>query len=130
MTPLALFILPGTFAVCRLPSNAPIPDWARGEFVSIARTRDELSIVCAQENVPTQIQCERDWRILGIAGQLDFGLTGILASIAAPLAQAHIPIFAVSTFDTDYILVRAHDLENATQVLARAGHPIEKRDAP
>jgi uncharacterized protein len=128
MTTLSLFILPGTFAVCRLPSDAPIPGWARGEFVSIARTHDELSIVCTQENVPAQTRCERDWRIVGIAGQLDFGLTGILASIAAPLAQARIPIFAVSTFDTDYILVRAHDLENAMNVLARAGHQIEKRD--
>ncbi len=125
MSTLTLLVLPENFAVCRLPADVPLPNWARGEFVSITRTHDELSIVCAQENLPDTIQCERDWRALRVVGQLDFGLTGILASLAAPLAEAGISIFAISTFDTDYILVKQISLDHAMQVLMRAGHHIE-----
>jgi len=117
--------LPDTFAICRLAASAPIPAWARGDFLSITRTRDELSIVCAQPNVPAGIRCERDWCALQVVGQLDFALTGILASLSAPLADAGISIFALSTFDTDYVLVKARDLENAIRVLREAGHKIK-----
>ncbi len=125
MSTLTLLVLPEKFAVCRLPADVPLPNWARGKFVSITRTHDELSIVCAQENLPDTIQCERDWRALCVAGQLDFGLTGILASLAAPLAEAGISIFAISTFDTDYILVKQISLDHAIQILMRVGHHIE-----
>lgn len=122
--PLTLVILPDAFAICRLDPSAPIPHWARGDFITITRTRDELSIVCAQANVPDDVRAERHWRALKIEGQLDFALTGILASIATPLADAGISIFALSTFDTDYVLVKAEKLELAIQVLQQAGHAI------
>ena len=124
MKSLTLSVLSDTFAICRLAASAPIPAWARGDFLSITRTRDELSIVCAQSNVPAGIRCEHDWRALQVVGQLDFALTGILASLAAPLADAGISIFALSTFDTDYVLVKARDLEKAMRVLQGAGHRV------
>ncbi len=123
---LTLSILLDTFAVCRLASNAPIPSWVttRG-LVSITRTRGELSIVCAQRDVPVDIRCERDWRALKVDGTLDFTLTGVLAALAAPLADAGISIFAISTFDTDYLLVKETNLPCAIQVLSAAGHKIK-----
>ena len=121
---LTLAILADTFTVCRLAPDAPIPDWARGDFVSITRTRDELSIVCPQNIVPENVQCENNWRAFKIAGQLDFALIGILASMATPLAQASIPVFAISTFDTDYVLVKAQDLSRAQEALTQAGHQV------
>lgn len=126
MTALTLAILPDTFAVCRLAADAPIPAWARGDFISITRTRDELSIVCPQNDVPRDLKCERDWRALRVVGTLDFALTGILASLAMPMADADIPIFSISTFDTDYLLVQSRDLERALSALTQAGHTIEK----
>ena len=121
----ALALVPDLLTICRLDARAPIPGWARGDFVAITRTRDELSIVCAQSNAPDGIVCERDWRALRVVGQLDFTLTGILAALSAPLADAGISIFAISTFDTDYVLVKARDLDKATRVLQEAGYKIE-----
>jgi len=120
---LTLSVLPDTFAVCRLDAGAPVPDWAR-DFFSITRTRDELSIVCPQRDVPPGIRCERDLRSLRVEGKLDFSLTGILASLAAPLADAGISIFALSTYDTDYLLVKEKHLPRAVQVLSASGHKI------
>ena len=120
---IALSVLPETFAICRLAPATPIPKWALDSF-SITRTRDELSIVCAQRDVPAGIRCERDWRALKVDGTLDFALTGILASLAAPLADAGISIFAISTYDTDYLLVKETNLPRAVQVLFAAGHKI------
>ena len=122
--PLTLSILPDLFAVCRLDAGAPIPSWVTtGDLLSLTRTRDELSIVCAQQ-VPEYVRCERNWRALKIEGPLDFALTGILASLAAPLAQAGISIFAISTFDTDYVLVKQDKLEQAIRTLQDAGHQV------
>jgi hypothetical protein len=122
-TGLKLETIPGTYAVCRLGPGEPIPDWAtRGAFFSISKSATELSILCAQTEVPAEIRSEKDWSLVKVVGPLDFGLTGVLASLAEPLAEAKISIFAVSTFDTDYLLVKAADLENALSVLARAGH--------
>ncbi len=123
---LTLAILPDTFAVCRFAADAPIPSWVtNGNFVSLTRTRDELSIVCAQRDVPDDIRCERDWRALKVEGPLDFALTGILASIAAPLADAGISIFAISTFDTDYVLVKQDKVgaSNSSTAKRRARDP-------
>ncbi len=125
MIALTLELLPETFAVCRLDAPAPIPAWATtAAFFSITRTRAELSLVCAQANVPAAIRCERNWRALRVVGQLDFALTGILASLAAPLADVGISIFALSTFDTDYVLIKQASLDHAIQVLTRAGHRL------
>ena len=90
-------------------------------FVSITRTRDELSIVCNERNVPSGVKVDRGWRVLKVEGPLDLSLTGILASIAVPLAEAKINLFAISTFDTDYVLVKAEKLDRAIEVLRRRG---------
>lgn len=122
---LTLSILPDVYAVCRLDPNASIPSWVtKRDFFSITRTRDELSIVCPQRDVPAGIQCERDWRCLKVDGTLDFALTSVLVSLAAPLAEAGISIFAISTFDTDYVLVKQENLERTISVLSQAGHQI------
>jgi hypothetical protein len=122
---LILSVLPDTFALCRLNNNAQIPEWAlAGKFFSITRTLDELSIVCPQDHVPEEIQCEKGWRCLKVEGRLDLSLTGILASLAVPLAQAGISIFAVSTYETDYILVKEIVLEKVVAVLIQAGHQV------
>ncbi len=122
---LTLSIQPDTLAICRLDPAAPIPSWVTTrDFVSITRTRDELSIVCAQRDMPAGIRCERDWRALKVDGTLDFALTGILASLTAPLADAGISIFAISTFDTDYLLVKETNLQRTIAVLSQAGHQV------
>ncbi|MGL4966842.1 MAG: ACT domain-containing protein [Inquilinus sp.] len=118
---LTLSLLPETLAVARLPAAATLPGWVdwSDPFVTVSRTRDELSIVCPQARLPTDAQAERGWRGFKVEGPLDFALTGILARLAAPLAEAGISIFAISTYDTDYLLVRAGDLDAATAVLQR-----------
>lgn len=124
---LTLSLHPGRFAVCRLAPQTELPPWAlRGSFASITRSPGELSIVCAEENVPAHIPAERGRRLLGVRGPLDFSLTGILAALAAPLAAARISIFAVSTFETDYLLVADAVLDQAIAVLEQAGHVILK----
>lgn len=116
---LSLLIMPDKLAICRLEKNAPIPSWVTNDsFFSITKTADELSIVCPENNVPDDIQSEKNWRALKIIGPLDFSLTGVLASLANPLAEAKISIFAISTFDTDYILVKNEKLEEAIKVLS------------
>lgn len=118
-----LFWLPESLAVARLEDRA-LPAWAieAEGFLSVTRTREELSIVCDEARLPLDIRAERGWRAFGVQGPLDFGLTGILASLAQPLAEAGISLFAVSTFDTDYVLVRAQDKDRAEAVLQAAGH--------
>lgn len=123
MAALTLVPLEGTFAVCRLAADAPVPGWAAGgPFVSITRTGDELSVVCREEAVPAGVRCEWGWRCLRVAGTLDFSLVGVLASLVGPLAGAGVSVFAVSTFDTDYLLLKASDFERGVAVLRRAGH--------
>ena len=122
---LTLSVLPNLFAVCRLASDAPLPDWATAtDFFSITRTTDELSIVCRASQVPPEVQSERGWRCLKVNGPLDFSLTGVMVSLAAPLADAAISIFGLATYDTDYLLVKAEDLGRAIHVLTAAGHTI------
>lgn len=118
-------LLPGTYAVCRLPADAPWPAWAAGDFVSLSRSVEELSVVCPEGAVPEGVAREGSWRCLRVAGTLDFALVGVLASLAKPLAGAGVGIFAVSTFDTDYLLVRQADLGRAGAALTGAGHGIE-----
>jgi len=123
--PLQLTILPQQLAVCRLPPHAPIPAWATdGPLWSLARTPDELSLVCAEAQVPPGVTAERGWQALVVAGPLDFALTGILHAITGPLAAAAISLFALSTYDTDYVLIRATDLERAVAALRTAGHTV------
>jgi hypothetical protein len=130
MTPrLDLRLASGRFAVCRLDASAEIPGWALGggEFTSITRTAAELSIVCAEAAVPEGTKCERGWRLLAVEGPLDFALTGILVSLARPLADARISIFAISTYDTDCLMVREQDLAKAVHTLEAAGHTVKQQ---
>jgi hypothetical protein len=120
-----LCLLAGRFAICRLPADDAVPAWAAGgPFSSITRTSDELSIVCAEGLAPAGSPGEGGWRVFQVAGPLDFSLTGILAAIASPLAKAGVSIFAVSTFLTDYILVKEENLASAVEALRTAGHSV------
>ena len=119
-----LTILPDILAVCRLSPTTDIPQWAlqsRG-LLSITYTSDELSLVCLEEMVPDSVQYRGSWRAIKVQGPLDFSLTGILVALAAPLAEANIPIFALSTFDTDYLLLQDEHLRQAEGVLEQNGH--------
>ena len=114
--------------VCRWAPDTEIPQWALsgGGFVSVTRTADELSLVCGERAVPQGIQCEPGWRIFKIDGPLDFALTGILASVAQPLAEAGVSIFAISTYYTDYVMVKEQDVEKAAHALEAAGHQVKR----
>jgi hypothetical protein len=121
----ALVVLPELYAVCRLDAGASVPPWAiAGSICSITRTAEELSIVCVQDTVPDGILCERGMRCLRVAGTIPFSVVGILASLTAPLAEAEISVFALSTFDTDYLLVKERDLAATVDVLRRLGSVI------
>ena len=125
MPRLRLLGIQGTFAVCKLPAGSPIPSWATtGDLYSVSRTADELSVVCRERIVPEGVVCERDWRCLRVAGAMPFSVVGVLASLTTPLAEAGISVFAVSTFDTDYLLVKADDFEAAVDALRRQGHAL------
>lgn len=119
-----LTLLDGEYAIWKLPPDAEVPSNIRGNFLSVTQTRDELSVVSSVEGVPSDAEVEAGWACLKVAGPLEFELTGVLASLSAPLAEAKIPIFVVSTFDTDYVLVHLENLENARRVLEAAGHNI------
>lgn len=122
---LSLMLLPSTLAICRLEPAAALPAWAAaGSFYAVTRTSEELSVVCEQHLVPADVTCQRDWRCLQVAGPLDFALTGVLARLAAPLADAAIPIFVISTYDTDYLLVQANQLAATADALRAAGHAV------
>jgi hypothetical protein len=95
-----------------------------GNFFSITRTADELSVVCQQSNVPEEVQAELDWRAFKLEGPIDFGVTGVLYKLTEPLAQAQIGIFAISTYDTDYLLVKDANLLAAVEALTQAGYTI------
>lgn len=119
-----LALLPISFAVCRLAPDAQLPAWAlpQRSLLSITYTDEELSLVCPASVVPHDVRSERNWRAIKVQGPLDFSLTGILASIATPLAAAHIPLFAISTFDTDYILVKEQHIDHAKSILEQKEH--------
>ncbi|HEX3873849.1 MAG TPA: ACT domain-containing protein [Solirubrobacteraceae bacterium] len=121
----ALTTLGGRFAVCRLGPDAATPAWATGSLVSITRTRRELSVVCRAEAVPPGVTAETDWRVLEVAGPLSFAATGIIEAVARPLADRRIPVFVISTYDTDYVLVRDRTLAAATAALRGAGHRVD-----
>ena len=121
-----LYALDELYAVVRCDPDAALPEWmGRGHFWSATRSDSELSIVCLQDDVPRDASAERGWCALEVAGPLDFSLTGVVAALVTPLADAEIPIFVLSTFETDYILVRERDLPQAVEALTAAGHEID-----
>ncbi|WP_409271666.1 ACT domain-containing protein [Neobacillus sp. SCS-31] len=121
-----LKILDKTFSVVKYPPTDIIPSWAlNSDVFSITRTDEELSIVSPSESLPMNEvfkDVENDWKCIKVEGVLDFSLTGILSSLANPLAENNISIFAISTFNTDYILVKSHSIEKARVVLESEGH--------
>lgn len=119
------YLFPGPFAICRLPASAPVPDWAlRGHFHSVTRTSDELSVVCLAENVPAGIKAEAPWICFKLAGPFPFSEVGVLARFINPLADRRIPILAIATFDTDYVLIKEEFARAAKDALRAAGHEL------
>lgn len=112
-------------AIARLAQDAAVPAWARGGFVNVARTVDELSIVCAQVHVPADVRHDRDKIALGIAGTIPMTSIGILAALCGALAEVRVPVFVISTYDTDWLLVSADKFDAARAALERAGHAFE-----
>ncbi len=145
-TAVDIVLLADVYAVCRLPAGSPIPAEllpsssrpgararsaaghgpADGGVVAVTWTPDETSVICRADRVPAGAISETGWRCFQVAGPLDLALTGILASIAGPLAQARVNIFAFSTYDTDYVLVPGVRLAAALAALAAAGHRISE----
>ena len=126
--------MPGGYVICRMAPNAPIPAWANistintSGFCSITRTPDELSIICATANVPPHIDAdtsiERDWVLLRVDGPFAFNVTGVIAALSVPLAEAGVALLALATFDTDYLLIKDAQLKDAMTALTQAGHRI------
>ena len=125
-----LTVLRNSFALARLAADAPVPSWAtQGEFFAITRTRDELSIVCLATQVPSGVLAETGWRALKVKGPVALSEIGVLATLATSLANADVSLFAISTFDTDYLLVSEKQLDVAIAALRGAGHRIEPGSA-
>jgi len=110
--------------VARLPARARVPAWASGQPSSVTRTADELSIVCRAARVPKSVRHTAGWRSLKLDGVFDFALVGVLVSVLIPLARARVPIFALSTHDTDFVLVQERDLARAIKALRATGHRV------
>lgn len=119
------------YAIVRQPPDATVPAWAtKGEFTSITRTGDELSIVCPADNLPHDVEVEHHWMCLKLQGPFPFSQTGVLLSFIEPLSSKGIPIFAISTYDTDYVLIQEEWAGAAINALERAGHELHaKQDA-
>lgn len=118
--------LPAVYEICQLGADAPVPEWALadpGALLSLTRTETELSIVCTGP-VPTGVEHSPGWRAVRVLGTLEHTMTGVLVSLAGPLSDAGIPIFAISTFDTDYLLVPGDALGQALAALGDAGHTV------
>ncbi|MGE5347517.1 MAG: ACT domain-containing protein [Acidithiobacillales bacterium] len=127
--PLVLSLLRGLWAVCRLHPESAVPAWAEGGvFFSATRSPEELSIVCEDAAVPEAVKAEKGWALLKLDGPVPFDAIGVLSALTAPLAEAGIPVFAISTFDTDYLLVKVDRFGDAAAVLRKAG--IEVRGKP
>ena len=130
MTPLTLVLLPDTFTIHRLPPATPLPETLyRSNFFSITQSADELSIVCESTIKIDSRKQEEGWSCLRVEGVLDFDLTGILADLSGILAEAGISLFAISTYDTDYLLVKTETLTDAVAALRDAGHTVQNKHA-
>jgi uncharacterized protein len=124
---LTLTVLEGRLSVCRLDAGAEIPAWAIGDsFFSVTRTEDELSVVCLEGDVPEGVPQEQGWRAMKLEGPFELSMVGVLSSVTTPLAGTGVSIFAVSTFDTDYVLVREEQLDLAADALRGHGHEVRE----
>jgi hypothetical protein len=117
--------LAGAYAIVRLNPDASLPDWAaQGEFTAITRTADELSIVCPADHLPADVHSPHRWICLKLEGPFPFSTTGVLLSFIEPLSSKGIPIFAISTYDTDYVLIQEEFAGAALNALQKAGHEL------
>ncbi|MEQ1352385.1 MAG: ACT domain-containing protein [Candidatus Acidiferrum sp.] len=124
---LTLSVLSKTFVICKLPADAPVPAWAtQGKLFSITRTSDELSVVAEKGMVPENLRGDTTWRAMKAHGPFAFSEVGVLAALVAPLAEAGISVFALSTFDTDYLFTGETHLQAAVAALCKAGHTIHE----
>jgi hypothetical protein len=124
---LILSLLPKSFVICRLAAEEPIPAWAtRGDFFSITRTSEELSLVTEMEFVPTDVRAEIGWRAMKAHGPFAFSEIGVLASLVTPLAENEVSVFIISTFDTDYLFTKSGQLQAALGALRKAGHTVHE----
>ena len=127
MEKLKIKLLDGTYAVCQMENVEKVPSWVEEKgFFSVTKTEDEISVVMFQDKISKDIKAEKDWRILKVEGTLDFSLIGILAKISSVLAENQISIFVISTFNTDYILVKEEKIEKAMAVLNLEGYEIKR----
>lgn len=118
-------VLSGAYAIVRLNPDALLPEWAKnGEFTSITRTTEELSIVCPTENLPSSVSSPHRWAVLKLEGPFPFSITGVLLAFIEPLSSNKVPIFAISTYDTDYVLVQEEYGATALAFLQKAGHVL------
>ena len=124
MPSLTLSLLDATFAICRFPAGTPVAAPTPGPFSLLVQAAEETTLVCPLDKAPSAAEIDAGWRCLRIEQSFDFSVPGILASVLAPLAQAGIGIFATSTFSTDYVLVKAGDVEQAMAALSDAGHRV------
>ncbi len=121
---LTFTLLPDLYAIARLDAGAPVPAWPRGDFVSITRTPDEISIVCREDAVPRTVRAERGWRCLALQGPFALSETGVAAEFTRVLAAAGVSVFVIATFDTDYVLVPDRLIERAVSALRSASHAV------
>lgn len=119
-----LRLLSGRFALCRLGPQDPMPRASSGELTVLLRTRHDLTLICPQEDAPTESECEPGWRCLEVEGPLDPETVGVLAALSGALARAGVPILAASSYETDFIFVRQRDLPAAREALQAEGHVV------
>jgi hypothetical protein len=126
MQRLSVYLWPEEYAVARFPVGQPVPGWLfeKDGFVSVTRTAAEVSVICPAVLLPPGESTSKGWRLLTVDGPLDFTLTGVMASLAGSLAAAGVPLFAMSTYETDHILVKHADLDRAVTALREAGHEV------
>ena len=122
-----LSLLPEIFAICRLAPDTAVPEWAtQGQFFSITRTSEELSVIAEAALVPERLRTEVSWRVLKVHGPFAFTEVGVLASLVGSLAAAGVSVFTISTFDTDYLLVHSSQLREAVAGLRNAAHTVHE----
>jgi hypothetical protein len=122
-----LSLLPETFAICRLAPDAVVPEWAmHGQFFSITRSSEELSVIAETAFVPENLLTKVSWRVMKVHGPFDLSEVGVLAALVAPLAGAGVSVFTISTFDTDYLLVQCIQLREGMAALRNAGHTVHQ----
>jgi len=126
---LTLKILPDRMAVCRFEPSAPLPGWIdQPGFYSITRTAEELSVVCNEEHVSPGTQSEAGWRCFQLLGPFTFSEIGIISSLTQPLSESGVCVFVISTFDTDYLMVKDKDLAKTIDTLTVQRHQVILED--